>query len=101
MKTIDITGIKYHDLEVIRLTTEKKNNCPLWLCKCICGKEKMATSYEIRSGHIKSCGCRKKGNRFKNANYSKGNKSPYWKGYGEISGAFWNTLKLNAKRTQS
>lgn len=30
---------------------------PTWLCRCDCGNEKIATSQDLKSGHVKSCGC--------------------------------------------
>ena len=34
-----------------------KNNSVMWLCRCDCGKEKIITGTDIKSGHTKSCGC--------------------------------------------
>lgn len=33
----------------------------LWLCKCDCGKEKRVATSDLTNGHVKSCGCMKKG----------------------------------------
>lgn len=30
-----------------------------WLCKCSCGKETFSTTQQLKSGHKKSCGCKK------------------------------------------
>lgn len=41
----------------------RKKNGSLWLCRCICGKEKEVQQYQLTSGLSNSCGCqRNKGN---------------------------------------
>lgn len=39
-----------------RLTVIQKVNNK-WLCVCVCGKTKLASSYRLRTNRIKSCGC--------------------------------------------
>jgi len=51
---IDLTGKQIFEWNVIEY---KGNN--MWLCRCSCGAEKEVHSYELRSGHSKSCGCKK------------------------------------------
>lgn len=36
-----------------------KNRCVIWKCICDCGNYKEASTRELRSGHIQSCGCLK------------------------------------------
>lgn len=55
-KFVDITGKKYSRLTVIS-RTENKVGGVAWLCKCECGKESVATTKNLNSGHTKSCGC--------------------------------------------
>ena len=50
---IDISGQKFGLLTV----KTYDSNTRTWLCKCDCGKETKVTSYNLRSGHTKSCGC--------------------------------------------
>ncbi len=33
------------------------NGKRLWLCKCICGKDTMVSSADLRAGETRSCGC--------------------------------------------
>jgi hypothetical protein len=65
----------------------------IWLCKCDCGNNiKVPTGLLHRSkGSVKSCGCEKHKNK-------KSNKSPYWKGIGELSSTKWSQIKRNAKK---
>ena len=53
----DLTGKRFGNLTVIRKTDQKNRSSYLWLCKCDCGKEKLVSSYSLKSGMTKSCGC--------------------------------------------
>lgn len=58
MKSIDLTpGDVYGRLTVVRLVEGKRR---LWLCRCSCGGAVRTSSWNIRSGFVVSCGCRKK-----------------------------------------
>lgn len=55
---IDLTGMKFGKLTVLRMMEEKtKNNRIQWYCECDCGGSSVAVAYRLRSGHTKSCGC--------------------------------------------
>jgi hypothetical protein len=56
---------------------------------CFCGNEFETTPVKVYTGHTKSCGCKK---------LLAGNKSSYWKGYGEISGACFYRIKICSQR---
>lgn len=58
-KLRDITGQKINYLTVIKRVENNKHGKTQWLCKCVCGKEKIFTGADIcRSDHpTKSCGC--------------------------------------------
>ena len=56
----DLTGIKFGKLTAIEYKPcRDKNNKRIskWLCKCDCGKLKEVETYNLTSGHTKSCGC--------------------------------------------
>lgn len=55
----DMTGKKYNRLTGIRRaeTHEYTGNKTHWVFRCDCGNYKIAPTYEVRKGHIKSCGC--------------------------------------------
>ncbi len=55
---INLIGKTFGRLTVIRLAdVQKPGKGVLWLCQCSCGKECIANSIMLRSGHVKSCGC--------------------------------------------
>lgn len=45
---------------VIRRHGSSKRNERLYLCRCICGVEKLVPAYALSSGQSKSCGCLKR-----------------------------------------
>lgn len=65
-----------------------KNKRTFLLCKCDCGNEKLIFGYHIKSGKIKSCGCKSK--------KAFGKMNPSFTGYEEISGTLWRKIKEGA-----
>lgn len=57
MKRIDLVGQKFGRLTVVSLAPVRKNGQAVWFCRCDCGNEKAVSSYVLRSGVSKSCGC--------------------------------------------
>ena len=57
-------GFMLGELTVIEKTAEKKNNYPVWKCRCSCGNEILTDTRSLRRGSITSCGCKP---RVKNA----------------------------------
>jgi hypothetical protein len=54
----DLTNLQFNKLKVIREYGRNKHNEVLWECECSCGsKQVIVTSYNLKSGHTKSCGC--------------------------------------------
>ena len=54
---IDLTGQEYNMFTVIEpldLTSDRRMN---WLCECECGNKHIVSSYNLRKGRVKSCGC--------------------------------------------
>lgn len=51
----DITGQRFGRLTVVEPVRNGK--ILKWLCRCDCGGETITTSWRLRSGHTKSCGC--------------------------------------------
>lgn len=58
-KLIDITGQKFGKLTAMHVTGLGSGR-PKWLFQCDCGKQVLRSSCDVRSGHVKSCGCWKK-----------------------------------------
>jgi hypothetical protein len=65
----DLTGMRFGSLTVISPTSERKNNSPVWVCRCDCGEETKASSRKLTNHLKKSCGCR----WVKNGRYADGN----------------------------
>ncbi len=53
----DLTNMKFGRLTVIRETKNRRHGYVVWECNCECGNCTYATTYELTSGHKKSCGC--------------------------------------------
>ena len=56
-KFIDLTNQTFNYLTVIKRVENNKYNKAQWLCKCICGNEKIVVGTELKQGKVKSCGC--------------------------------------------
>ena len=54
---IDIMGMRFGKAVVCEDAGRNKRKEKLWICQCDCGNKFTATSYHLRSGHTKSCGC--------------------------------------------
>lgn len=61
-------GNKFNKLTVIKQLNEKKRNNKLYLCKCDCGNIKKVSSWNLKSGSVKSCGCISNINKYKDKN---------------------------------
>lgn len=54
---IDLTGEKYGYLTVMGRAPQDTYYGSKWRCKCVCGKECVVLSSNLRSGRQTSCGC--------------------------------------------
>lgn len=98
-KAKDKTGERYGRLVVKEAIGRNKHSQLIWRCVCDCGNIKDLPTGQL--GHrTNSCGClRLDTNKDSTCpSHAKGNKSPYWKGCGEISGYRLNKLKKEAAR---
>lgn len=50
-------NIKFNRLTLIEPVGFDKQNRPIWLCKCDCGKTKNIRYWDVVHGRVKSCGC--------------------------------------------
>lgn len=57
MKAIEMAGLRYGHLLVLRRAPSGRNGRAWWLCKCDCGTEKAVESQALRAGRVVSCGC--------------------------------------------
>lgn len=53
----DLTGMTFGRLTVITEAGRTPAKKTLWLCKCVCGGEKVIIGGSLVSGRTKSCGC--------------------------------------------
>jgi hypothetical protein len=56
MRAADLTGSTFSRLTVMRRTIERSVQAR-WICKCICGGEKVVITAHLRKGGVRSCGC--------------------------------------------
>jgi len=58
---IDLNGLTFDYMKVLQRVENGKNRSGAsWKCQCICGNIKVIRSEDLRSGKVKSCGCKKK-----------------------------------------
>ena len=58
MKMIDMTGQTFGKMRVLRFSHSESSRA-MWVCRCACGTEKVASGKSLRNGRITSCGCGK------------------------------------------
>ena len=89
MKSLNLKNKKFGNLLIVK-RIGSKNGHALWLCKCDCGNFKRLITGELRTKRgTKSCGCSKKRIYSENKN---------WKGFGEISGKYFNRIIKECSR---
>ena len=57
VKVIDLTGMRFGRLTVIKKSKIRKNNAVCWECLCDCGNTTIVRGDFLRKGVTKSCGC--------------------------------------------
>lgn len=55
--SIDLIEQKFGRLVIIKRMDNDKWGHHRWLCRCVCGKEKIINGGDLKSGNTKSCGC--------------------------------------------
>jgi len=53
------SGTKFHKLTVLSRAKSDRSSRVVFLCRCDCGTECHVRGADLRSGHTKSCGCRR------------------------------------------
>lgn len=56
---IDLTGQTFNHFVVLKRVENDLHNNPQWLCKCVCGIEKVVLGSSLRCNRTVSCGCKK------------------------------------------
>jgi hypothetical protein len=85
---LNLVGKRFGKLLVIEEAKDSTYIKDKWICKCDCGNtvSKYGVALFREKNPVKTCGC-----------HFSGKESPLFKGYEEISGAFWSNIKNNAK----
>lgn len=55
----NLLGRHFNYFTVISKSSNRKNGKTVWVCKCKCGKTKEVVGEALKSGSIKSCGCKR------------------------------------------
>lgn len=55
----DLTGRRFGSLTVEERTDMRQERYCVWRCRCDCGNEIFVSTRRLKSGAVKSCGCRK------------------------------------------
>ena len=84
----DLTGKRFGRLICLK-QGDFCGNHRTWICKCDCGNIHKVLATNLLSEKIKSCGCL-------GGSYGKNNVN--WRGHEEISGQYWKSLQIRAKR---
>lgn len=56
-RSIDMTGMTFGRLCVLKMAGVSKFRIILWECQCSCGAKKIINGMRLRNGSTKSCGC--------------------------------------------
>lgn len=56
-RRVNLMGQRFGKLTVVGDAGRAPDGCALWLCRCDCGGEKIATGKNLRRGDTVSCGC--------------------------------------------
>jgi hypothetical protein len=54
---IDLTGLRFGRLTVVRRDGRDGQGQTRWWCRCACGQERSVRGYDLRSGQQRTCGC--------------------------------------------
>jgi hypothetical protein len=69
-RRVDLTGRRFGRLVVLRFI-KNKNASAHWRCLCDCGNKHAASSGNLLSGRIVSCGCKQQENRIRQGKLNK------------------------------
>lgn len=57
MNKLNLVGLRFGNFTVLKQIENDKNGKIQYLCRCDCGKEKVASRRNLMRGHATSCGC--------------------------------------------
>lgn len=53
----DLTNQVFNRMTILSHQGKNSTGQSLWLCKCVCGTEKIVAAHHLKSGNVQSCGC--------------------------------------------
>ena len=56
-RKLDLAGLRFGRLLVIRMDHINKHQQSMWLCRCDCGNKIVTSGSTLKGGRSKSCGC--------------------------------------------
>jgi len=80
---IDLTNYVFGRLTVVHSAGQDKNGLYVWLCRCVCGSDRIVRGQDLRRGKQISCGCHKSDQLYvRNLKHGAAGTRPYriWKG---------------------
>jgi hypothetical protein len=87
-RTQDLRGKKFGKLTPIEIDPIKTGKSIFWKCRCDCRRIKSVRTIHLTKGRVMTCG--------KCGRLNKGNRNKAWKGFGEISGTYFNSIRNGA-----
>ena len=57
MRALELIGMKFEKLTVLKRVANNKHGSTMWLCECECGKIRVAIGGHLVQGRYQSCGC--------------------------------------------
>ena len=91
LQKIEMSGMEFGYLKVIKEIETKPSTPKKWLCKCRCGNEIIIYGSNLRNGYTRSCGClRDQGNNLKHGGARKGAHNPMYSRWEQMKGRCLN-----------
>lgn len=56
----DLSGLVFGDWLVLSYAGHNYSKIIIWLCRCVCGTERVVTGHNLKAGKSKGCGCAQK-----------------------------------------
>lgn len=95
-RVIDLTGRVFRYLTVVKFSRLNHRKNSMWICRCVCGNEKLVSALNLVHGHTSSCGCKR---REMVASKISGSRNHLWKGGIKNHGSLaWCKAKLSSLR---
>jgi len=56
-RVVELTGRRFGRLVVLHRAPRRPDGRARWVCRCVCGQERVVDGKSLRSGNTRSCGC--------------------------------------------